>query len=171
MLVLRRSSRQVDVTDKQLNGTEMISELLGKRQGLTHQTGNALAPRVVETLDVMGVAGSLTDRPVLRSGNHLFVDAILIRVTRGVLTIGPWTLGPQARGPLAAAITHVNCDDWAGLGLHGDPDPLLIGFLRHKARHFMRFDLKALYEPMGLPGDGLDRQRIRQGLQALAPKA
>ena len=37
MLALRRSSRQVVVADKQLDGTDMVSELLGKRQRLTYQ--------------------------------------------------------------------------------------------------------------------------------------
>jgi hypothetical protein len=31
MLALRRSFREVVVTDKQLDGTDMMSELLGKR--------------------------------------------------------------------------------------------------------------------------------------------
>ena len=37
MLALRCSSRQVVVTDEQLDGTDMIGEFLGKRQRLTYQ--------------------------------------------------------------------------------------------------------------------------------------
>ena len=54
MLALRCSSRQVVVADEQLDGTNMIGELLGKRQRLTHQTGHTLTQRIVEPFDVIG---------------------------------------------------------------------------------------------------------------------
>jgi hypothetical protein len=59
MLALRRSSRQVIVADKQLDGPDMVGELLGKRQCVAHQTGHALAQGVVEPLDVIGCARQL----------------------------------------------------------------------------------------------------------------
>ena len=37
MLALRRSSREVVVADEELNDTDMMSELLGKRQCSTYQ--------------------------------------------------------------------------------------------------------------------------------------
>ena len=37
MLALRCSSRQIVVTDKELDGPDMVGELLGKRQRLTYQ--------------------------------------------------------------------------------------------------------------------------------------
>jgi hypothetical protein len=66
MLALRRSSRQVVVADEELDGTDMVREFLGKRQRLTHQTGDALTQRVVETLDVIGLS---IKPPILTLGN------------------------------------------------------------------------------------------------------
>ena len=45
------------MTDEQLDGTDMIGELLGKRQCLAHQARNTLAQRIVEALDVVSFAG------------------------------------------------------------------------------------------------------------------
>jgi hypothetical protein len=88
MLALRPSPRQVIVTNKQLNGTDMVGELLREGQRLAHQTGHALAQRVVEALDVIGFLRELVDRAVLCRRHHLFIYHILIRVKRGVLTDG-----------------------------------------------------------------------------------
>jgi hypothetical protein len=46
------------VADEELYGTNMVRELLGKRQRLTYQAGNALAQRVVDALDVIGFAAN-----------------------------------------------------------------------------------------------------------------
>ncbi len=57
MLDLRRSSRQIVVADEQLDGPDMIGELLGKRQRLTDQARHTLSQRIVEALDMIGFAG------------------------------------------------------------------------------------------------------------------
>ena len=56
MLALCRNSRQVVVTDEEPYSANMIGELLGKRQRVAYQAGDALSQRVVEALDVMGLA-------------------------------------------------------------------------------------------------------------------
>ena len=45
MLALRCSSRQIIVADEQLDGTDMVGELLGKRQRRAYQTRNMLLNR------------------------------------------------------------------------------------------------------------------------------
>jgi hypothetical protein len=57
MLTLRRSSREVVVADKQFDPTDMMGEFFGKRQRVADQPWHALAHRVVEPLDVIGLAG------------------------------------------------------------------------------------------------------------------
>jgi hypothetical protein len=104
MLALCCGSRQVVVADEELDGTDMMGELLGKRQRLTYQARHALAQRIVEALDVIGFAGQLTDRQVLRRGNHPFVYHILIGVKRGMLTVRFWNLPLQVFRTPAAAI-------------------------------------------------------------------
>jgi hypothetical protein len=159
------------VADEELDGPDMVGELLGKGQRIAHQPGHALPQRVVEPFDVIGFPGSLTDRFVLRRRNDLLIHDILIRVKRGVLTVGWRNLGPQVLGTRVAAIAYVEGDDLACLGIHGDPHPLLMGFLLHKTGHFIGFDLKPLYQYIVCTGDGLDMQMIRQRCEALDKKA
>jgi hypothetical protein len=79
-------------------------------------------------------------------------------------------LRPQAFGALAAAIPHVKGNHLATLGIHGDPDPLLLYFLLDTAGHFIRFHLKASQHGVAVTGDGLDLQMIQQCLNALGEK-
>ena len=108
---------------------------------------------------------------MLRRRNHLRIYDILIRVKRGVLTVGVRNLRPQVLGTCMAAIADVKSNDLAGLGIHSDPYPLLVGFFLHKAGQFIRFNLKALDEHIVLTGDRLDMQMVRQGCKALDEKA
>jgi hypothetical protein len=59
MLALCRCSRQVVVADEELDGPDMVGELLGKGQRVADQPGHALPQRVVETFDVIGFARQL----------------------------------------------------------------------------------------------------------------
>jgi len=87
-----------------------------------------------------------------------------------VLTVRLWDLGPPVLGALMAAIAHVKGNDLACLGIHGDPHPLLMGFLLHKAGQFIGFDFKPLHQHIVRAGDELDMQMIRQGCKALDEK-
>jgi hypothetical protein len=44
------------MANEELKGTDMVGELLGKRQRRVYQTRNALSQRVVESFDVIGFA-------------------------------------------------------------------------------------------------------------------
>jgi hypothetical protein len=57
----------------------------------------------------------------------------------GLLTVHPRDLGPQLFGTVTTAISDVKGDDLAGPGIHGDPDPLLVRLLLHKAPHLIGF--------------------------------
>ena len=89
---------------------------------------------------------------------------------RGVLTIGFRHLRPQSLGTLTAAITPVKRNDLARLGIHGDPAPLLVCFLLHKAGYLVRFHFQALNHHVLCAGDRLDMEMIQQGLKALDQK-
>jgi hypothetical protein len=75
------------VADEHFDGPNMIDELLGERQRLAHQAGDALTQRVVEPLDVIGFARQFADGPVLRGGDHPCVHDVLIRVKCRMLPI------------------------------------------------------------------------------------
>jgi hypothetical protein len=61
-------------------------------------------------------------------------------------------------------------NDLACPGVHGDPDPLLVGFLLDEAAHFIRFDVQALDHHVLYIRDRLDMEMIRQGLNAVDQK-
>jgi hypothetical protein len=159
------------MTDEHLDGTNTMSELLGEGQRVTYQTGNALAQRVVEPLDVIGFTGQLADRLVLGGGNYPCVHHILIGVKRGGLTIDLRNLCPQSLGTLTATITHVKGNHLTCLGVHGEPNPLLVRLPLDEAGHFVGFHCKPLNHHIAVTAHRLDMQMIRQGLEALHQKA
>jgi hypothetical protein len=73
-------------------------------------------------------------------------------------------------GARVAAIAHVKGNDLAGLDIHGDPHPLLVGFVLDKAGQFIGFDFQSLDEDIVLTGDKLDMEMIRQLCKALDQK-
>jgi hypothetical protein len=148
----------------------MIGELLGERQRLAHQAGDALTQRVVEPLDVIGFAGQRADRLMLRGGNHSFVHDVLICIKCRVLPISRRNLRPQALGTRAAAVTDVKGNHLTRRGVHGDPNPLLVRVLRHEAAHFICFHLQASDHDVAVTSDGLDMEMLRQCLEALDEK-
>ena len=76
------------------DGGDMIGELFGEGQRVTAETGDALPQRIVETLDMVGFPGLLRDGFVLRSRNDPFVDGLLIRIERRLLTVYCGEIGP-----------------------------------------------------------------------------
>jgi hypothetical protein len=65
---------------------------------------------------------------------------------------------------------HVEGDPLASHGILDDPDPLLVGLLRRKDGHFIRFHLQALDQHVVRAGDRLDVEMIRQCFEALDQK-
>jgi hypothetical protein len=61
--------------------------------------------------------------------------------------------------------------DLTCLGVHRDPNPLLVGLLLHEARHFVRFYPEALNHHIWMSGNGLNVQMIGQRLNAVDQKA
>jgi hypothetical protein len=47
------------VVDEERDGTDVVSQFLGERQRIAHQTRNALSQGVVEAFNVIGFAGFL----------------------------------------------------------------------------------------------------------------
>src|SRR2546423_1375012 len=82
---------------------------------------------------MIGLPGQLVDSFVPGGGNYAFVDHILIRIKRRLLTIRLWNLRPQAPGTLATAIADMQGNDLARLGVHSEPNPLSLNLsLRHE---------------------------------------
>jgi hypothetical protein len=60
-----------------------------------------------------------------------------------VLLIPRGNLSPQGFGALAAAIAHVNGNDWASDGVHGNPHPLPVRLLPDKALELVSLGFQA----------------------------
>lgn len=115
------------------NRTDVICHFPGERERLTHQTGDALAERIIETFPVIGFPGFLRDRFGLSRRNHAGVGIIWIRVKGGLLAVDRRNVGPHLSAPLSTAIPHMKRNDVARLPGHRNPDPLLVGLLPHEA--------------------------------------
>jgi hypothetical protein len=116
---------------------------------------------------MIGCAGQLVNRSVLCNGNYPLIPYILISVKRGVLTVRIRNLGPQALGTLTGPITHMKGHHLTALGIHSDPNSLLIRLFLDEAAQFIRFHREPLYHHSTVPGDGLDIEMLRQSLEAL----
>jgi hypothetical protein len=106
---------------------------------LTHQTGHALPQRVIEAFDVIGFPSVLRDGFVLGWWNHILVGLVLIRMEYNLLAASHGDIGPQLFGTVTTAITNMKRNNLARLGVHGNPDPLPMGLLLHKAPHLISF--------------------------------
>jgi len=156
---------------EELDRTDMVGELLGKRQRRAPQTRNALSQRVVEPLAVGGLPRQRTEGAMLHRGHHLRIHHLLLGVNRGVLTVHCRKLGPQVLSPRVAAIAHVQGTALAGLGIHGDPHPLFVGLLLDKAGQCSGFPCQARDQASVRTGDRWHRQMSRQGLKTLTEAA
>ena len=75
------------MADEILDGTDMVGQLFGKREGFAHQTGNALSQGIVETFNVIGFPGFLCDSLVSNRWDHALIGLLLIRLERDLFTI------------------------------------------------------------------------------------
>jgi len=137
------------VADEECDSPDGMLDLLGEGQCLADKARQALPQRVVEALDVVGFPCVLRDRFVALRWNDTAVYLILIRMEYGVLLIDRRDLTPQDFGTRAAPIAHVKRDNLTRGGVHGQPDPLLVGLLLHKAPHFVGFGFEFVHPYCG----------------------
>ena len=158
------------MADEILDGTDMMSQLLGERQRFPDQTRDTLPQRVIEALDVLGSPGVLRDGFMLLRRNDTAISVVLIRVECGLRTVHPRDLGPQLSCALSIAIADVKGDDLAGPGIHGDPDPLFIRPLPDEAPRLIGFGFQLPNHHVGGADGQLDVSVFGTGRKALDHK-
>jgi hypothetical protein len=89
----------------------------------------------------MGFPGLFRDRLAPLRRDHAFVGLILIGVKPGLLAIHHRDLSLQRLSALPPTIPHVEGNNLAGFGVHGNPDPWLVGSLPYGAPHLVGFSL------------------------------
>jgi hypothetical protein len=97
------------------------------------------AATCIEALEMSGFPGVPRDGFMSRRRNDTAISVVLICVACGLRTVHPRDLGPQLSGALPTAVADVRGDDWAGPGIHGDPDPLLVRPFPNEAPHLIGF--------------------------------
>jgi hypothetical protein len=142
------------VANKELDGTDVVLHLLGEGQCGAHEARKTLPQGVVESFDMIGFPRLLRDGFVALRRNDTIVHFILVRVKYSVFSIDLRDLASQGFGTLAAAIPHVKRNNLTCCGVHGQPDPLLIGLLLYKAPHFVGFSLELVQQYCGWTGGG-----------------
>ena len=76
---------------------DVMGQLFGERERLTHQTGHALPQRVLEALDVLGLPRWLRDRFLALRRDHPCIGIVLIRAARLGLSRTLWCARQEHR--------------------------------------------------------------------------
>jgi hypothetical protein len=131
---------------------DLVFYLLGEGQRGAHEARKALPQGIVEPFDMIGFPRLLRDGFVALRRNDAVIHFILVRVKDGVFLIDRGDLTPQGFGTLTTTIPHVKRNNLTRGGVHGQPNPLLVGLLLHKAPHFIGFSLELVYPYLGWTG-------------------
>ena len=123
------------MADEVPNRTDMIRHFLGERQCPTHQSGDTLSERIVEALDVLGFPDFPRDCFVSIRWHSRFVNHILIRIKRRLLTV------------------------------HRQPPPLLVRLFLYKAMHFVGFRLHTSQDHITSTAWELNIQVLREAIE------
>jgi hypothetical protein len=102
-----------------------------------------LAQGVVESLDVVSVAGELGERVMLSSRNHSSIGSMVVGIEGCLLTLHRRNVRPQLLGAFTTAITDMKGNDLTRLPVHGDPDPVWISLLLYETPQLVRLNREA----------------------------
>jgi hypothetical protein len=100
---------------------------------------------------VIGFPGVFRHSLVPLRWNHAFVGPILIRVKPGLLAIGHRDISPQRLSAFPTTIPNVEGNNLMGLGIHGHPDPWLVGSPLYEAPHLVGFSFSLVNDDLSWP--------------------
>jgi hypothetical protein len=144
------------VAEEILYGTNF----LGERQRFAYEAGQTLPQRVVEAFDVIGFPGMFRHSLVPLRRHHACVGCVRIRMKPGLLAIRPRDIGPPLLSALPTAIPHVEGNHLTGFGVHGHPDPWLVGSLPYEAPPLVGFGFSLVNDDLGWPCRSLYMEEI-----------
>ena len=122
------------------NGTDMIFQLLGERQGFAYQTRDTLAQSTIEAFDVTGLASVLTAGAMALCGKNSAIRGPEIGVGDGALAVNGRQGLPQTAGTAFVTRADIHAHDFAGVHIQGQPNPLFVGFVLDKGPQFITFN-------------------------------
>jgi hypothetical protein len=112
--------------------TNMIRQLLRKRQGFAHQTRTALTERVVEAFNVSGLTTGFINGLMPFGGQNAGIGLQKVGLANGPLPVVRWERIPQILGGLSIARPNGTPDNQARFGIDGQPQPDLVAFVSDK---------------------------------------
>jgi hypothetical protein len=145
---------------------DLIGEVFGAGQGLTHQMGHPLPWGGVTTLAVGGCAAQVASSVGRGGGHDTGVPHLLSGVKDRRLAIHHRPLRPQPFGAFAAAIPGGKGHHLAALDVHRAPPPWRVGLLLHQATRGVSFPLQALPHHVRVARARLDLHMLGPRLHA-----
>jgi len=124
---------------------DMILPFLRKRQGLAYQTANALAQRVVQMLDVIGLSARFPDRTVPFGWQRGGIRFPKIALRHSALTIDGRQRRPQLAGRGFIACANRDSHDFTGVAVERQPDPVFVPFVPDKGPHLVACDRQSAF--------------------------
>ena len=121
----------------------MISQLFRKRECSAYQSTTALAQRIIEPLDMIGLTTLLPDRPMPFGWQDGRIRLPKIRVADRTLAIDHRKRGPEFARCGFGSRPNRHAHDFACVAIERKPDPFLAAFLADKRPEFITFQNQA----------------------------
>jgi hypothetical protein len=91
---------------------------------------------------VIGYPLLLFDHSMLLCFNHTRISLPAIGIEHSMLSVALGYQLPKGFGTNSTSIAHMECNNLPTTPVHGNPDPLFVGFLTDEALHFIDFGFK-----------------------------
>lgn len=134
----------------------MHHERFGKREGFSDQSSKSLPQREVELLHMVGSSALLSDRPMLRFGNHSHASLEEIGVDLSLSTLFGDRL-PELSARDRISVPHGIADDLTDGAAKSNPNPKGVALPGHKAPQFIHFHRTLVFRSQRL----LERRKIQ----------
>ena len=127
------------------NRADVIFNFLRKRQRVSDEARNSLPHRIVKTFDMICKSGFLSDGFMPLNRNNRFICFPKICKTNGALSVNRRHAVPQSLGSDSASVTDVNTENFAGISVNRQPNPLLVVFVSNKRPHLVALQDQAIF--------------------------
>ncbi len=126
--------------DEGPDGTGVVLQLFGKRQGAADQARNPLSKGAVEALNIVCFAAALASSPMAFSRKDFGVRLPEVGVEHSALPIDTGKRAPETFSARLASTTNEHTDDLSGCGVQCQPDPLFVPFRAYKRPDLIALD-------------------------------
>ncbi len=126
--------------DKIPNCPNIIRDGLRERQGLPNQAADALAQRIIQPLDAIGFAARFSPWAMSLGGKEQRISFAKIALCDGTLARDPRQRLPQLAGGDLTAVPNRYPNNFPGVAVNRQPDPLLVSLVVDERPQFVTFE-------------------------------